>query len=284
MNDLFDTANFQNSYSGVVEKMLNRQQNPIQYQFVIGQSNIPLNALIGKEIRLSHQGVIRCLHCKKQINKSYGQGYCYDHFMQLASNDSCMMSPEKCHFEQGTCRDNRFAESVCNQGHYVYLANTSEVKVGITRSSQIPTRWMDQGAKQAMVIARVSTRHLAGCVEVIFKQFIADKTNWRNMLKGDAQLMDLNAIRDECLFKSREQVQSLQEKYGLVAIQMFEHGEVVEFNFPVNQYPEKITSLNLDKNPEIQGCLKGIKGQYLIFDTGVINIRKYSGYELTIEY
>ncbi|MCJ8312689.1 MAG: DUF2797 domain-containing protein [Pseudomonadales bacterium] len=264
--------------------MQTRHQSPVDYQFVIGDDKVSMNPLIGQEIRLSHQGVIRCLYCNKVITKSYGQGYCYDHLMQLASNDTCMMSPEKCHFAQGTCRDNRFAESVCNQGHYVYLANTSEVKVGITRNSQIPTRWMDQGAKQAMVIARVSTRHLAGLVEVIFKQYVSDKTNWRNMLKGEADLIDLAKVRDDCMDKAKEQIDGLQDQYGLVAIQMFNHGEVFELDFPVTQYPEKVTSLNLDKQPEIQGRLLGIKGQYLILDCGVINIRKYSGYELTLEY
>jgi len=137
MNDLFDTTNFQHAKSGVVVKMQNRHQNPIEYHFVLGDERVAMNNLIGQEIRLSHQGVIRCLHCNKQINKSYGQGYCYDHFMQLASNDACMMSPEKCHFAQGTCRDNRFAESVCNQGHYVYLANTSEVKVQLANTNKV---------------------------------------------------------------------------------------------------------------------------------------------------
>jgi len=143
---------------------------------------------------------------------------------------------------------------------------------------------MDQGAKQAMIIARVSTRHLAGCVEVIFKQCISDKTNWRNMLKAEAQPIDLAKVRDECLEKTKEQIDALQQQYGLVAIQMFNHGDVVELEYPVEQYPDKINSVNLDKQPEIQGRLMGIKGQYLILDSGVINIRKYSGYELTLEY
>ena len=171
MADLFDTQTTQQEFSGIIQKMSSKLSSPVQYFLPLSQQDIHLNPLIGKQITLQFTGHIQCLHCGKRISKSYGQGYCYDHFMSLAQNDACMMSPEKCHFSKGTCRDNLFAERVCNQGHYVYLSNTSNVKVGITRTTQIPTRWIDQGANEAILIARVSSRYLAGCVETVCKQF-----------------------------------------------------------------------------------------------------------------
>ena len=283
MDDLF-ADKLSNHSIGIVQKMRTKLAMHVQYFLPLGDEQIHLNPLIGQSIVLEFTGLKQCLYCKKTIKKSYGQGYCYDHFMSLAQNDACMMSPEKCHFEQGTCRDNLFAESVCNQGHYVYLSNTSDVKVGITRISQIPTRWIDQGASQAMLIARVSSRYLAGCVETVFKQCLADKTNWRNMLKGPAIPIDLEAILEKSLQVVGPAIDELQQQFGPQAIQLLKHSDTIDIEFPVNQYLSKIASLNLDKQAKIEGRLLGIKGQYLIFEQGVINLRKYGGYQLKLSY
>lgn len=265
--------------TGTLEKMAVRDTSPLQYELVIGEQSIPLNPLIGQRITLSFSGNIYCLHCGKKTKKSYGQGYCYDHFATLAQNDSCMMSPEKCHWDQGTCREPDFGERVCNQTHYVYLANASGIKVGITRGTQIPTRWHDQGAKQGMLIARVATRKLAGELETLFKSAVADKTNWRKLVKGDTELVDLNAEYKRLTGEIDEALTNFVGN-NKGRVEMIAHADVHQFDFPIQAYPDVTQSLAADKNPEISGRLLGIKGQYLLLDCGVINIRRHGGYEL----
>jgi len=164
--------------------------------------------------------------------------------------------------------------------HIVYLANTSGIKVGITRDA--PTRWMDQGASQAQPIFRVSSRLRSGLVETIFKNHIADKTNWQAMLKGTAELRNLVEVRRELMALCAAEIETLQCEHGLQSITVLEGEGETAINYPVLEYPAKVKSLNLDKTPQIGGTLMGIKGQYLMFDTGVINMRKYGGYSLKL--
>ena len=270
--------------TGILQKMPTTwlSGQPVQYRLPVGESRLLLNDLIGQTLRLEYSGQIYCLYCGEATNKSFGQGFCYKHFMSLAQNDSCIMSPEKCHYDAGTCREPAWGERNCMQTHYVYLSNASSLKVGITRGGQIPTRWIDQGATQALAIARVTTRQLAGFLEVAFKNHVADKTNWRTMLKGTAESLDMPAERDRLFEQARAELDPLIEQYGLSAIQLLTHGDVFEFDYPVERYPEKVSSFNFDKSPIVEGTLVGIKGQYLIFDTGVINIRRFGGYEVTV--
>ncbi len=253
------------------------------YQLRLDDQFIPLDGVLGNNIRIEFLSEIHCLACSRKSNKSFGQGYCYPCFSKLAQCDRCMMSPEKCHYEHGTCRDPKWADDFCMQDHFVYLANSSGIKVGITRHTQIPTRWLDQGAMQALPIARVATRQLSGLLEVIFKQHVADKTNWRTLLKQDAADLDLSVKRDELFEICFDEINELQEEYGLQAVQLIYDGNQENFKYPVNQYPVKISSFNLDKNPVAQGKLMGIKGQYLILDSGVINLRKYTSYLVAID-
>lgn len=254
-----------------------------QYAIRLDDQNIPLNDHIGKTIRIEHTGEIHCIACGRKSKKSFSQGYCYPCMTKLAQCDSCIMSPEKCHYDRGTCREPQWGEENCMIDHVVYLANSSGIKVGITRHTQIPTRWLDQGAGQAIPIARVATRHLSGMLEVIFKQHVADKTNWRTLLKQDAADLDLAAKRDELFEICHEEISELQMEYGLQAVQLIYDGDVNNFRYPVTQYPTKVSSFNLDKDPVAQGKLMGIKGQYLILDSGVINLRKYTSYLVKIE-
>lgn len=254
-----------------------------QYAIRLDDQNIPLNDHIGKTIRIEHTGDIHCIACGRKSKKSFSQGYCYPCMTKLAQCDSCIMSPEKCHYDRGTCREPQWGEENCMIDHVVYLANSSGIKVGITRHTQIPTRWLDQGAGQAIPIARVATRHLSGMLEVIFKQHVADKTNWRTLLKQEAADLDLAAKRDELFEICHEEISELQMEYGLQAVQLIYDGDVNNFRYPVTQYPTKVSSFNLDKDPVAQGKLMGIKGQYLILDSGVINLRKYTSYLVKIE-
>ena len=162
--------------------------------------------------------------------------------------------------------------------HYVYLANTSELKVGITRNTQIPTRWIDQGATSAIPIIKVSTRLQSGIFEVLVSEFVSDKTNWRKMLKGEISPLDLKLERDQLFEQVGEQLDELESEYGEDQIEILEDEEVVNIEYPVLEYPKTVKSLSFDKLSKVEGILLGIKGQYLIFDIGVINIRKHTGY------
>ncbi|WP_408607201.1 DUF2797 domain-containing protein [Colwellia chukchiensis] len=248
---------------------------------VIGEQELELNTLIGKQITLQYSGHIDCQHCGRKTKKSYAQGFCFPCMQKLAQCDMCIMKPEKCHFEQGTCREPEWGERHCMIPHYVYLANTSGLKVGITRHTQIPTRWIDQGASQALPIFKVSTRLQSGLVEVALAEFIADKTNWRTMLKGNAEPLDLKALAQALKPKIAEKLASVRLKYGTDAVTELDE-EVIDLHFPVTQYLSKISSFNFDKTPEVSGILVGIKGQYLIFETGVINLRKFTSYHVSL--
>ncbi|WP_252274078.1 DUF2797 domain-containing protein [Pseudomonas subflava] len=269
---------------GSLSKMKAQLAAPVQYAFRLGDEEVPVNPLIGKTLRLEYLGAIHCSHCGRRTKTSFSQGYCYPCMQKLAQCDICIMSPERCHYEAGTCREPGWGEQFCMTDHVVYLANSSGVKVGITRATQIPTRWIDQGATQALPIMRVATRQQSGFVEDLLRSQVADKTNWRALLKSDAAPVDLLAIRDRILDICAEGMHALQQRFGIQAVQPLIEQPVVEISYPIEAYPAKITSFNLDKDPLVEGTLLGIKGQYLMFDTGVINIRKYTAYQLAVHH
>ena len=268
---------------GIVRKMRSRLGQPVSYSARLGDNEIALNPLIDQQMKLIFSGGIYCIHCNRKTNKSFNQGYCYPCFQKLAQCDSCIIHPERCHLEQGTCREPAWGEKYCMQDHIVYLANSSGLKVGITRATQVPTRWIDQGATQALAIMRVRSRLQSGTLEMAFKQHVADKTNWRDMLKGKAAELDMAGERDRLLAACEEDVKELMARFGFFAISVLKGIDAVSIDYPVQAYPEKITSLNFDKEPVVSGTLIGIKGQYLIFDSGVINLRRFSGYEVELQ-
>ena len=273
------------TFNGALKKMRGELDNTglVKYQLPIGEHLIPLNQLIGKQLNIRFEGVINCCHCGRKTKKSYSQGFCYPCMQKLAQCDMCIMKPETCHFDKGTCREPEWGQENCMIPHYVYLANTSGLKVGITRHTQVPTRWIDQGATQALPIFKVQSRIQSGLVEVALAEFIADKTNWRAMLKGDADPMDLISMAQQLTPKIGQRLSEIKLNYGEEAVTQLSES-VVEINYPVSQYLSKISSYNLDKKPEISDKLVGIKGQYLIFENGVINIRKYSSYQVSVSY
>lgn len=270
-------------YTGNIEKMVTTLKSPVEYQLPIGETIVNMNALIGSSIKLTHTGEINCIACGRKTSKSYNQGYCYPCFQSLAQCDMCIMKPETCHYFKGTCREPQWGEEHCLQDHFVYLANSSGIKVGITRGSQVPTRWMDQGASQALPIFKVKDRLTSGKLEVIIKNHVSDRTDWRKMLKGEAEPKDLIAIRDELVTISTKEINALDKELGNGGLQLLDNEQIVEINYPVESYPTKVSSLNFDKTPEIEGELKGIKGQYLILNGGVLNMRKFGGYKITLE-
>lgn len=252
-----------------------------RYTLRAGDQRLDLNARLGQPLSLTWTGAIACTHCGRATRKSFAQGYCYPCFKRLAQCDTCIMKPELCHYFEGTCREPEWGERHCFQPHVVYLSNASGLKVGITRGTQVPTRWLDQGAVQALPILEVATRQQSGLVEVLFKDEVSDRTNWRVMLRGETEELDLVAERERLLARLAGGLDQLRERFGEEAIRVVDETPR-HFEYPVLEHPTKVVSHNFDKQPEVNGTLMGIKGQYLMLDSGVINLRKFTGYEVAV--
>ena len=238
----------------------------------------PLNELLGKSLRVRFGGMITCIACGRAgLKKTFNQGYCYPCFRSLARCDSCIIKPEKCHYHDGTCREPEWGESHCLREHVVYLANTSGIKVGVTGAHKLHERWGDQGATEAVVIARVPERLLAGKIESVLKAAIPDKTNWRHLLTGVETPVDFvetfHQVKELLGEDLREYL--LSEKEVEAGIQLL--------RYPVLEFLPKATTWNLDKVSEIEGRFSGIRGQYLFLGSKGLNIRKYQGYEIDLE-
>jgi len=255
-------------YQGVLKKMQTENTSPVNYYLVLGNDFLQMNQLIEKKIHIEFMGY-QCLACGEN-KKIFRQGYCYDDFYKVPQAADWIMKPELSQAHLGIeDRDLAYEEKVQLQPHIVYLANSSNVKVGVTRKAQVPTRWIDQGAHEALEIVEVPNRYLAGITEIALKEHVSDKTNWRKMLKND--------IEDVNLIEHREALKAyIPEEAKPYFI---EDKEETHIHFPVSKYPEKLKTLNLDKTPAYEGVLKGIKGQYLIFeDDTVFNVRSWEGY------
>lgn len=244
----------------------------VKYTLVSPTESIDMNALIGKSIRMEFTGKTVCSACQKE-KKLFAQGFCYSCFINSPESSPCIINPELCEGHLGKGRDIKWEEEHHVQSHIVYLAVASGLKVGVTRSTQIPTRWIDQGASLAIRVAETPYRQLAGEIEVALKNRFTDKTNWRRMLKNEIGDFDL----EEEKWELEELLPNDLSQY------MTDDDEITEINYPVLEFPDKIKSVGFDKTPIIEGELKGIKGQYLILDDGrVLNIRKHTGYDVTV--
>jgi hypothetical protein len=254
-------------------KMRVEHTSPVSYFLKLGEEEIYMNSFIEKELVLQFTGNIHCIACGRKIKKTFGQGFCYPCFINSPLNSECILKPELCQAHLGKGRDPEWEEENHNKPHYVYLALTSSIKVGVTRADQVPIRWIDQGAWKAIKIAYTPYRNLAGLIETSLKAHMSDKTNWQKMLKNE---MDDSINIYEEKKKTSDLVEDNFKEYLIP-----QENEIYTFEYPVISYPDKIKSINLDQEPLIQGRLYGIRGQYLIFDDKrVINIRKYSGYEM----
>lgn len=267
--------------SGHIRKMRSDLLDEVNYRLPLYNNlepaeEVEMNALVGKDIVIRYDGLINCVVTGKKIKKVYGEGMSYDAFRSSPLAVESIIRPELSQAHLGIgLRDLAWEQEHHVKPHYVYLSLTSGVKVGVTRNTQIPTRWIDQGAVKAIILAETPYRQAAGLIEVALKDYVADKTNWRNMLKnnvGEADLLEekesLGALMPE----------ELQDFY-------YEDDTITEISYPVLQYPEKVTSMKLDKVPLIEKKLIGIKGQYLMFeDNTVMNLRSHAGYRITIEY
>ncbi len=267
--------------AGILRKMEGRLARPVAYRLPVGDARLPLNEALGRTLRLVATGRILCIHCGRRSAKSFNQGYCYPCFRSLARCDSCMVRPERCHHAAGTCREPDWARDHCLRPHLVYLANTSGPKVGITREAQVPTRWIDQGAVQALPLFRARDRHGSGLVEEVLKQVVADRTDWRRMLKGPPPALDLAAEAGRVLAACGEAVAACGQGG---AVEPLRGARSQEIEYPVQAYPETVTAIDLGKTPRVEATLQGIKGQYLILDRGVLNVRRHAGYEVQVSF
>lgn len=267
-------------YSGTLAKLKSTLDSPVQYQLIVGETAVDLNPLLNKQIQLCYEGGIYCIQCQRKTNKSFQQGYCFPCMQRLNECGNCAIFPEKCKVESGACPKDDWAHRQCDAKQIVYLANTSGLKVGITRESHVPTRWIDQGAIQAMPLFFASNRYRAGLIEVAFKSFVADKTNWRAMLTNTVEPVDLSVESERLLSEVKSSLESFMSDKAH-PIEIILESQPISIEYPVLEYPKKVISLSLDKTPEVSGVLLGIKGQYLLLDTGVINIRKFGGYHVT---
>lgn len=261
-------------YSIRLRKMRVENDNPIKYWLPTSDGDLYMNDLIGKNIQLEFTGEINCCVCNSVTKKSFGGGFCYPCFANAPENSECIIRPELCLGHEGKGRDPEWEKENHVIPHTVYLALTSGVKVGITRGGNEFVRWIDQGAWQTIKLAEVPDRYTSGLIEVELKDYISDKTNWRKMLKDErAEGVDLLESKDELIEYLPESLQDF----------ISDDDEIYELNYPVISYPEKVKSLNFDKNPYINGDLIGIRGQYLLFEGGeVINLRKFTGYNIKL--
>ena len=260
---------------GNLKKMKAVIGEPINYSLLLNEE-VHLNQLIGKEVQLVWTGRINCRKCNKEVKKTFGEGFCYECFVTAPEAAECILRPELCKAHLGIGRDPEWEEKNHNQPHVVYLAASSAIKVGITRLTQVPTRWIDQGASEAIIIAKTPNRFEAGRIEVELKSLYTDKTSWQRMLKNEI---------DESIDLEEEKWQLEEQMPADITDFFTEDDEVVELNYPVIEYPTKVKSIKLDREPDFKAVLKGIKGQYLIFDEGrVMNVRSHTGYYVQLNW
>jgi hypothetical protein len=247
----------------------------VDYSLTLGQEVIQMNSLLGHELELLFEHEIHCIHCGRLTKTSFAQGYCYPCFISLPQTDACVLHPEMCRAHEGISRDMEWSREHCLKDHIVYLAVSSGLKVGVTRVSQVPARWIDQGAWKAICLARTPNRFLAGTIEVALKDYYQDKTQWKDMLKNDIE-HSVDLVKEKG--KAGDLLPFDLQQY------LSDDDRIVELTYPVLEYPVRVNAINLDKTDHHKGVLTGIKGQYLIFDKGdVINIRRHSGYLITMK-
>lgn len=279
-----------NEVEGYLRMLTHKELSPVKYSFELinyleinkksasgeNKTEIPLNDLIGKKICITFFDEIRCVDCGKITKKSFSGGSCFSCFMALPSNDFCILKPSECHFHKGTCRDEEWGKKYCFQKHIVYLANSTGIKVGITKENPTSKRWVDQGAIAGFPLLEVSSRLESGLLELEIAKHIPDKSSWQKLISEDSEFIDLEKKSSEIL--------------NLLDFKKFEFKPVVlkskvtQINYPIQSYPKKKKSLKPDFKEPIEGELIGIKGQYLLFSMGGMNIRSLAGYKVKINY
>lgn len=263
-------------YNTHLLKMRTEYDYPVRYYLQTEAKNdILMNNQIGKRLNIHFQGKIHCINCGAETNKSFHQGYCYQCFTTLPQTDVGILNPEKDMSHKGISRDMEWAKENSLVDHIVYLSVTSNLKVGVTRYTQVPTRWIDQGAISAIKLARTPNRHLAGLIEVSLKAHISDKTNWKEMLVANSHQINLK--------NEKQRVSQLipEDLRQYITIDNF----ITEIEYSNKPKQVNYAQLNLEKEPDFSDILVGIKGQYLMFENGkALNVRRHNGYLVNIEF
>ncbi len=254
--------------------MISSHTDPVSYEIPIADQRISISDYLGCTIKITSNGVINCVLCGNETKKSFFQGHCYPCFINSPQTSECILKPELCEAHHGISRDIEWSNTHCLSNHFVYIALTAGAKVGVTRAGQIPTRWIDQGASQAVKLAQTSNRYEAGAIEVQLKQYISDRTAWQKMLKNEVDdSINLIDLKEKLVSHIDPQYQHF----------ILDDEEIIHINYPHLHFPEKIKSIDLLKVPIIEAQLIAIKGQYLLFeDNRVFNIRKHSGFDVSI--
>ncbi len=259
---------------GIAKKMrVKLEEGKVQYYLPFAE-DVLVNEFLGKEISIKFTGVINCVSCGRETNKTFGDGLCFPCFRDAPEASPCIIRPELCEAHLGNGRDVAWEQRNHNVPHVVYLALSSSVKVGVTRASQVPTRWIDQGANSAIILAEVPYRRLAGEIEVFLKDHYTDKTSWQAMVKNHVAEADLFEEKENAAYELPPELQDF----------VSDNDEVWYLGYPVLEFPTKAKSVKLDKINELSGKLAGIKGQYFLFSDGrVFNWRNHSGYNVELD-
>jgi len=268
--------------SGILRKLEIEAGQPARYTLPLGEHRLPLNPLLGKRLQLTWAGLIQCTACGRKIRRSFQNGTCFPCFSTRADCDRCILQPHLCHYKNGSCRDESFARSHCLRPHVLYLAETSGLKVGVTRQSATPGRWLDQGACQALPILKLGERHAAGLLEREFAKLIPDRTQWKAMLQrqGDASpLLDLPLLRDQLLTRLAKEIQAVAQRFPPGWVEELPQERPRVFHYPGEGQPAW-RSFQPDQGIPIGGKLLGMKGQYLLFEEGVFHVRRFEGHVL----
>ena len=261
-------------YQGTIKKLQSQLNDEVHYSLPIDSTLVELNPLINKKVKFTFLGDIHCIKCNQKIKKTFAQGYCFPCFRDAPETSECILRPELCRAHEGESRDMEWSNKHCLTNQHVYMSFTGNLKIGVTRSTQIPTRWIDQGAIKAIILCTTPNRYLAGLIEVHLKQFYYDRTHWIKMLSGKFEEPDF----EQCYLEAKKYLNDGFSKYVT-------ENKWVDINYPIHSIPNKIKSFSFDKESSYEDILVGIKGQYLLFKNNrVINIRKHTGYSLKIQY
>ncbi len=258
----------------IFEGLKSTMGQPISYHMVFSKDQQPL--ILGEKVVLNWTGKMTCLACDTVINKTFQNGYCFNCFRKKASCDLCILKPELCHYHLGTCREPEWGLAHCFKEHVVYLANSTGLKVGISRKTNIPQRWIDQGASEACVLLTCSNRLISGQIEVSLAQELSDRTKWQQLLKGVETPVDLKAAHQQWQSYIKQHLADIGVDDKDVTWKEF---ELMKIQYPVNAYASKAKSIKLVAGENALGELLGIKGQYLLFEQGGLNLRNLLGYQ-----
>jgi hypothetical protein len=237
-----------------------------------------MNEMVGKNIRMVATGDVRCILHGEKLSKTFGEGLCWNGFQDSSNASPCIIHPELCQAHEGVALRGDMEWETNNHliPHVVYLSFTSGVKVGVTSERNLFSRWIDQGARQGLVFARVPYRQLAGEFEVMLKEYVSDKSNWKGMLQPlFMENFDLLAAKENLLFEIPDAYQDFID----------DEDKVWNIQYPCEDRPVNPKTWKLNSGNVYEGKLKGIVGQYLILENQqVLNIRSHAGHEVELNF